>query len=84
MKKWKFNEETKELSEVAAIPQFEGAEEVVDRQLCGLVCFSENDTIHTVAVNMQGDLILTANWAVTEIIPGLKNRVNTMSIAGAD
>lgn len=52
MKKWQLNEESKELTEMATIHQFEGAEETIDRQLSGLVCFMENDALQTVSVNL--------------------------------
>ena len=52
---WKLNEDS--LTEMATIPQFEGAEEHVSRQLLNIICYMENDALNTVAVNLQGEIV---------------------------
>jgi len=39
IKMWKMNEESKQLTELATIQQFEGAEESTERQLVNFICF---------------------------------------------
>ena len=59
IKVWKFNAEGSSLDAIAT-HQLGDAEDV-NKQLLNVVNFSENDQVQTIAVNLQGDLIMMAN-----------------------
>jgi len=56
-------------------------EEKVEHQLLGVVCFEEEGAMKTIAVNLQGDLVMTTNSAPSGTVTAHKFKVNATAVA---